>query len=393
MNAVFANDTVGNFFNATFVNTNIDAESEEGKKLTLEYGIAIYPTTLFINPNDKKVVYHELGEATSAKYLQRGKTAIDIHQEKVTYTTLYDKFSKGNHEKSFLDTLLLKSKYYNQNNDEILNVYVEKFLKNDPTSEEIEKLIDNIKTLDNIGVVYIYNLSRATKDPQFINDINNWIADLFTGTYIKAVNTKNIALINLIKDFAVKTNNQQAHPIFYYYQQRYYNAVQNEALYLESVQNEMHYYTDKSNATFQQEDSIALNDIKKEYQIQLKAYGMSATEMNTYIDQNIQGNPQAISSISYMAADQINNSLELIFSDKVKYKNLLPHTIKWGEKMMDLMKQYDGYSAFLSINYAKALLQNGQTQEAKTILAGALKKASDNDQLYKEIKVQYDLIK
>src|SRR5690606_31109152 len=141
--------------------------------------------------------------------------------------------------------------------------------------KDIELLHKYITTIDNLGTIYIYNLASATKDEKFSTEVNNWIADLFTGTYIKAVNTKNPQLIDKIKSMASKIDHPQVEPIYYYYLQQYYKAINDEPKYLDAIKNEMDYYLSKPIVSYKQEDSLALIQVRKEYQSQLKMYGIA----------------------------------------------------------------------------------------------------------------------
>src|SRR3989304_5110710 len=46
---VFTNDTVADYYNATYVNAKIDMEKGEGIDLAKKYGVQAYPTFLFID--------------------------------------------------------------------------------------------------------------------------------------------------------------------------------------------------------------------------------------------------------------------------------------------------------------------------------------------------------
>ncbi|MBT9484477.1 thioredoxin family protein [Sediminibacterium sp.] len=53
INTVFTDKETGDLFNKHFINTQIDIESEEGKKIVKDYGIEGTPTLLFLSPNGK----------------------------------------------------------------------------------------------------------------------------------------------------------------------------------------------------------------------------------------------------------------------------------------------------------------------------------------------------
>lgn len=392
MAGVFQNDTAANYYNQSFINVNIDIDTKEGKAIAKLYPAAVYPMQSFIHPATGAVFYSEYGETDAAGYIKRGTLALEEYQADLPYNKLIAKFEKGTKDKAFIQDLLAYGHKLNKNPDNILNEYVQLYFKNNPSESDIDQLHQYITTIDNLGTIYIYNLALATKDEQFTEEVHNWIADLFTNTYIKAVEHKNEKIIEKIKMMAQKINHSQIESIYYYYLQQYYKALFDDIKYQDAIKNEMDYYANKSIAVFKQEDSIAYIDIDKEYRSQLKVYGIAEDKMSSYIQQNTAGNPQAASSVSYMAADQINNMIELILADKTKFSVLLPHLSTWGDKMIELMQGYDSYLAYLSINYARVLIHNGKEQQAKSLLVNALKSANDNNALYNKIKDLYDTI-
>lgn len=60
INTVFTDKETGDLVNKNFINTQIDIESEESKKIVKDYGIEGTPTLLFISP-DGKVLKKESG--------------------------------------------------------------------------------------------------------------------------------------------------------------------------------------------------------------------------------------------------------------------------------------------------------------------------------------------
>ncbi len=72
---VFPEKTLGDFFNVNFVNAKIDMEQGEGPALAEKYPIQGYPTLLFIDPNNGKIVSQVLGYQTTEQLLQLGMKA------------------------------------------------------------------------------------------------------------------------------------------------------------------------------------------------------------------------------------------------------------------------------------------------------------------------------
>ena len=87
---VFANDTVGSFFNRHFVNMKMDMERGDGPQMARRYQVGSYPTLLFINPDSKEVVYRHTGARRGAGWLvEAGRKAMDPSANLVGLATAY----------------------------------------------------------------------------------------------------------------------------------------------------------------------------------------------------------------------------------------------------------------------------------------------------------------
>ncbi len=70
---VFPNAKVGDFFNSNFINAKIDMEEGEGPSIGLKYPVRGYPTLLFINPINGKIVNQALGYRSAEQLLELGE--------------------------------------------------------------------------------------------------------------------------------------------------------------------------------------------------------------------------------------------------------------------------------------------------------------------------------
>jgi thioredoxin-related protein len=57
---VFTQKSVGDYFNANFVNARFDMEKGEGRDIAVKYGVRSYPTYLFLN-GDGELVSQNFG--------------------------------------------------------------------------------------------------------------------------------------------------------------------------------------------------------------------------------------------------------------------------------------------------------------------------------------------
>lgn len=94
---VFTNDTVADFYNAQFVNVEIDMEKGEGLEIAKKYNIVAYPTMLFVNANGE-VIHRGCGSSPVRDFVSLGKNALDPDKQLMAKTK---KFNAGNVDPAF----------------------------------------------------------------------------------------------------------------------------------------------------------------------------------------------------------------------------------------------------------------------------------------------------
>ena len=100
---VFTNDTVANYYNATYVNAKIDMEVGEGKDIAKQFAINAYPTLLFVDA-EGEMVHRDVGARSAAQFIQLGK---DAQIPEKQFGTLTKKYKNGQRDKPFLRSYLV----------------------------------------------------------------------------------------------------------------------------------------------------------------------------------------------------------------------------------------------------------------------------------------------
>jgi thioredoxin-related protein len=88
---VFPQKTVGDFYNANFINAKIDMEKGEGITIAEKYKVNAYPTYLFINA-DGKLLHKVIGYYEAPVFISAGKDALDPAKQ---FFTLKEKYNSG----------------------------------------------------------------------------------------------------------------------------------------------------------------------------------------------------------------------------------------------------------------------------------------------------------
>jgi len=95
---VFTNDTVAQYYNATFINASLDMEKGEGIDIAKQYNIRAYPSLLFIDANGE-IVHRAIGSKKSSEFIQLGKNALIPEKQ---FATLEKKYKNGQHDAAFM---------------------------------------------------------------------------------------------------------------------------------------------------------------------------------------------------------------------------------------------------------------------------------------------------
>ncbi|WP_439184934.1 thioredoxin family protein [Carboxylicivirga taeanensis] len=72
---VFPQKEVGDYFNANFINVKIDCEKGEGIDLKNKFGVSAFPTMLFIDPSNEKVLHRVVGFRPAEELIKEAKGA------------------------------------------------------------------------------------------------------------------------------------------------------------------------------------------------------------------------------------------------------------------------------------------------------------------------------
>jgi thiol-disulfide isomerase/thioredoxin len=95
---VFTQDSVADFFNANFVNLQLDMEKGEGPQAGKEFHVEAYPTYLLLN-SDRKVVYRFVGGMPADTFLARIRKGMDPSNK---VAVLNERYESGERSKELL---------------------------------------------------------------------------------------------------------------------------------------------------------------------------------------------------------------------------------------------------------------------------------------------------
>ena len=135
---VFPLKSVGNYYNANFVNYKIDAEKGEGIEIAKKYGVASYPTYLYLDENGK-LLHRKSAVAKEKEFIELAKIAKDPERR---FAPLEEEFEKGNRNRDFVLKYFVALRKAGGSVDPKLGVYLEGLKKDELLTEETYKLIE-----------------------------------------------------------------------------------------------------------------------------------------------------------------------------------------------------------------------------------------------------------
>jgi thiol-disulfide isomerase/thioredoxin len=150
---VFPDTAVGNFFNATFVNTKFDMEKDEGITIATKYAVRAYPTLLWLDA-DGNVKHRIVGGLDAEGLIQNGKKAIDPTPG--ILTGMRKLYSDGNRDVNFLSDFVNTLHLADEKYEDIFKEYLSKLSGNDFTDKKHAQTIFNLTNdLKSPGLSYL----------------------------------------------------------------------------------------------------------------------------------------------------------------------------------------------------------------------------------------------
>lgn len=188
---VFPEETVGNFYNANFINSKIDMEKGEGIDLAKQYNVRAYPTYLFIN-GDGELIHRVTSYFPPEEFIAVGKDAVDPAKQ---MGTLKKKFEAGNKDPEFLKSVIKIFAFSDADLATKAAAKLYEVKKNEPLSQE--------------DFSYLFSLTKDSNSPlfpEFISRKAELLKMMPEENYNKTLtNLKNNSLFNNSYDKATKT--------------------------------------------------------------------------------------------------------------------------------------------------------------------------------------------
>lgn len=300
---IFSKETVGQFFNANFINAHFDMEKGEGRDIALKYAIRSYPSYLFLN-GEGDLVYRGLGYLGEAQFLALAKEANEIGKG----DSAKEKFAKGEKDLEFLLSTL--KMYINTDADfakQVSERYFSIRPKKEYSQEEVSMLLYFLKSAND------NNYKSFVQDKSFI------IKHLSEKTYNEF--DKHLKINTLVE----KSTNVERKSL-------------DENLFLSEVKKIVN----------EEEAKNLLKKLKINFYPRIGKYEEFAKVATEYYKDGEGFDEKELGSVAYL------------FSENIKDMAYLKQALRWAEKI--IMKNETAETNYL---LAKLYLQTGNKDAAK----------------------------
>lgn len=152
---VFTQKSVGDYFNANFVNARFDMEKGEGRDIAAKYGVRSYSTYLFLN-GDGELVSQNFGYMEGSMFLTMAQ---DVNSPNNKKGSLKERFAKGEKDPDFLINIM---KLNSSSDFNFAKQASERYFENKKATEEFSK--------DDVGLLLFFLKSTEDKNYKVFTD-------------------------------------------------------------------------------------------------------------------------------------------------------------------------------------------------------------------------------
>ena len=200
---VFPNEKVGEFYNKNFINYKIDAEKGEGLEVAKKYGVAGYPTLIYLG--DKLEATVAEGAILNGDDLigQGDKILAKISKDK-QLSEMAEMYKSKQYDRAFIIKYAKKLSDNNLPTQDILDIYVSQIPENEwNTLKNLQVIGSCISSFTSKTYDVLFNnfvsLVKSREEEDSVNSLNN-ISTICSREKGRAVQIQDMTLLNKALD-------------------------------------------------------------------------------------------------------------------------------------------------------------------------------------------------
>lgn len=355
----FTDISVGDKFNATFINYKVDAEKGFGVTLAKRYNVTSYPTCLFVDPSEN-LIYKQEGLLRVADLLKEADMVMNNQVKAKPLYALDKLYEDGNRDTEFLtEYIAIRSLYDRIDNRDLVEEYVKSLTKIQySTDKTLRIIVNNGFKIDGKAFDILLQF-REKAESLFeggVEKVNRSFSQSINEVFDVALKTKNQTLFDSALAANLKTLPNTADRVNGKNKLAFYLAMKDVNKFSEAAEQYLDQYV-----MFVQVESIRKQDLW-EYEKIMQNYKLGIRDSvgaGAAMYHNLKLN--AKNTMARLTSAELNDVVKA-FNDQVEDKAKLLKATEWAKRSLELVETPDAYHS-----YAQLMLKLGDKQMAMDI--------------------------
>jgi len=355
----FTDISVGDKFNARFINYKVDAEKGFGINLAKRYNVTSYPTCLFIDANENPV-YKQEGLLRAPDLLKEADMVLNNQANSKPLWTLDKLYNDGRRDSEFLNEYIaVRSLYSNIDNRDLVEEYVKSLTPIQYSADKtLRIMVNNGFKID--GKAFDLLLKFREKAESLFEGgaekVNRAFSQSINEVFDGALKGKNQVLFDKALAANLKALPNTADRVNDKNKLAFYLAIKDVNKFSEAAEQYLDQYV-----MFVQIESIRKQDLW-EYEKIMQNYKLGIRDSvgaGAAMYLNLKVN--AKNTMARLTSAELNEVVKA-FYDQVDDKVKLKKATEWAKRSLELVETPDSYHS-----YAQLMLKMGDKQMAMDI--------------------------
>ena len=355
----FTDISVGDKFNARFINYKVDAEKGFGINLAKRYNVTSYPTCLFIDANENPV-YKQEGLLRASDLLKEADMVLNNQANSKPLWALDKLYNDGRRDSEFLNEYIaVRSLYSNIDNRDLVEEYVKSLTPIQYSADKtLRIMINNGFKIDGKAFDLLLKF-REKAESLFeggVEKVNRAFSQSINEVFEVALKGKNQALFDKALAANLKALPNTADRVNDKNKLAFYLAIKDVNKFSEAAEQYLDQYV-----MFVQIESIRKQD-SWEYEKIMQNYKLGIRDSvgaGAAMYMNLKVN--AKNTMARLTSAELNEVVKA-FYDQVDDKVKLKKATEWAKRSLELVETPDAYHS-----YAQLMLKMGDKQMAMDI--------------------------
>lgn len=355
----FTESSVGDKFNARFINYKVDAEKGFGITLAKRYNVTSYPTCLFVDPSEN-LIYKQEGLLRAPDLVKEADMVLNNQANAKPLYTLDKLYENGRRDTEFLNEYIsVRSLFSGIDNRDLVEDYVKSLSPIQYSADKtLRVIVNNDFKIDGKAFDLLLKF-REKAESLFeggVEKVNRAFSQSINEVFDVALKTKNQALFDKALAANLKALPNTADRVNDKNKLAFYLAMKDVNKFSEAAEQYLDQYV-----MFVQIESIRKQDLW-EYEKIMQNYKLGIRDSvgaGAALYQNLKAN--AKNTMARLTAAELNEVVKA-FYDQVEDKAKLKKATEWAKRSLELVETPDAYHF-----YAQLMLKLGDKQMAMDI--------------------------